>query len=127
MPDATSLVRVLNDILTRDRRYHPDAYAFVLATLQDTVRRLDRPRHVTGQELLDGLRRYALDQFGPMTRTVLNAWGLYTTDDVGEIVFALIDAKILGKTSTDSKDDFKARYTFDEAFDRAIRYTLHEE
>ena len=122
MPDATSLVRVLNDILTRDRRYHPDAYAFVLATLQDTVRRLERPRHVTGQELLDGLRRYALDQFGPMTLTVLSAWNLNSTDDLGAVVFNLIESGLLTKTPEDRPEDFHHVYSFPQAFGGPYRY-----
>ena len=124
MEDLTPLFRTLDDLVARDRRYHREAYTFVLATLHDTVGRLARPRHVSGQELLEGLRRYALDQYGPMARAMLNAWGIHATEDIGEIVFNLVDVRLLGKSATDSKDDFKTLYAFDEAFDRGVRYTL---
>lgn len=127
MEDATPLFRTLDALLLRDRRYHREAYVFVLAALHDTVRRLARPRHISGRELLDGLRRYALDQYGPMARAVLNAWGVRATEDIGEIVFNLIDARLLGRSATDSRDDFKTVYAFDEAFDRGVRYTLSAE
>lgn len=127
MPDANPLLRTLDEIVTRDPRYHREAYTLVLAALHDTVNHLKRPRHITGQELLDGLRRYALDQYGPMARTVLNAWGLHATDDVGEIVFTLVDAQLLGKSAADSKEDFRSRYSFEAAFDQGICYTLGAE
>ncbi|NQT93736.1 MAG: hypothetical protein HQ559_13330 [Lentisphaerae bacterium] len=82
---------------------------------------LDRPqnskkRHVSGAELLDGLRVYALQEFGPMAVTVLNAWGIRATDDIGDIVFQLVESGVLGKTDEDRRDDFAGVYDFDEAF-----------
>ena len=127
MEDLTPFFRTLDALITRDRRYHREAYTFVLAVLHDIVHRLERPRHISGQELLEGLRRYALDQYGPMARAVLNMWGIHTTEDIGEIVFSLVDARLLGKSATDSKDDFKTLYSFEEAFDRGVRYTLSAE
>lgn len=127
MQDVNPLSRTLDEIITRDPRYHREAYTFVLAALHDTVSHLQRPRHITGQELLDGLRRYALDQYGPMARTVLNTWGLQATDDIGEIVFTLVDARLLGKSAADSKEDFQDYYSFEAAFDRGIRYTFGAE
>lgn len=124
MEDLTAFFRTLDQLVTRNPRYHREAYAFVLAALHDTVNQLERPRHISGQELLEGLRRYALDQYGPMARAVLNAWGMHATEDIGEIVFNLVDARLLGKSATDFKDDFKMLYSFEEAFDRGVRYTL---
>jgi len=111
-------------ILKRDLRYDRDAYLFVRAGLDFTVKLQKKtektsqatPRHVTGQELLEGLRRYALQQFGPMTKTVLSYWGVNRCEDFGEIVFNMVDSGILGKHERDSRDDFKSGYDFDEAF-----------
>ena len=75
-------------------------------------------RHVTGQELLDGVRRYALEQFGPLVTTVLGTWRVTTTDDFGRLVFNLIDAHIFGRTERDSLSDFCGGYTFYDAFVR---------
>ncbi|MFA7256196.1 MAG: Minf_1886 family protein [Kiritimatiellales bacterium] len=109
---------LLQNILTRDPRYTAEAYAFVRAGLDYTVRRLEKPRHVSGQELLSGLREFALTEFGPMTKTVLNGWGIQRTEDIGEIVFNMVEAGMLGKTENDSRADFANGYDFAEAFSK---------
>jgi uncharacterized repeat protein (TIGR04138 family) len=73
-------------------------------------------RHVSGQELLHGLREFALKEYGPMSKAVLNEWGIKTTDDIGQIVFNLVNSGVLGKNDTDSPGDFKNVFTFDDAF-----------
>src|SRR5439155_18738034 len=75
-----------------------------------------KKRHVTGRELLDGIRRLGLERFGPMAPTVFEAWGVRRTADFGEIVFNMVEIGFLGKTDTDSRDDFKDGYDFDAAF-----------
>ena len=117
-PNAEEL---LESILTRDPRYAADAYIFVRAGLDYTVRRLEKPRHVSGRELLDGIREFALSEFGPMTQTVLNGWGIRRTEDVGEIVFNMVETGLLGKTEKDSRADFANGYSFDEAFRKPFR------
>lgn len=118
LPDTDELMR---QILANDPRYSVEAYGFVRAGLDFTVRRLERPRHVSGQELLDGLREFALGEFGPMTKTVLNGWGITRTEDFGEIVFNLVDAGLLGQTDEDDRADFANGYDFDEAFLQPFR------
>jgi len=112
---------LLQTILTRDPRYTAEAYAFVRAGLDYTVRRLEKPRHVSGRELLDGIREFALAEFGPMAKTVLNGWGIQRTEDVGEIVFNMVETGLLGKTDKDSRADFANGYDFDEAFRKPFR------
>jgi uncharacterized repeat protein (TIGR04138 family) len=73
-------------------------------------------RHVAGPELLDGVRLYALKEFGPMVVTVLSYWGIHSCEDVGHMVFNLIGAGIFGKTEEDSIEDFKNVFDFHEAF-----------
>lgn len=116
---------ILQNILTRDPRYTSEAYAFVRAGLDYTVRRLDKPRHVSGQELLDGIREFALAEFGPMTRTVLNGWGIRRTEDIGEMVFNMVETGLLGKTEKDSRADFANGYDFDEAFRKPFLPASH--
>lgn len=106
----------LQGILTRDPRYAAEAYEFVRAALGYTIRKLETPRHVSGHELLEGVREFALAEYGPMTRTVLEGWGIRATEDVGEIVFNLVEAGLLGKTERDSRADFADGYDFDEVF-----------
>lgn len=122
----------LDALLTRDGRYERDAYLFLRDALDFTVKETHRTksaaadsgggggnsRHVTGQELLDGVRRYALEQFGPMVPTVLAEWRVASTEDVGRMVFNLIDANIFGRTEHDSLDDFRGGYDFYDAFVR---------
>ncbi len=75
-------------------------------------------RHVSGPELLDGARRYALKEFGPMVITVFDSWGIRSCEDIGNMVFNLIGAGVFGKTDQDSIEDFKNVYDFEEAFVR---------
>ena len=116
-----SAEKLLEDILVRDPRYTVEAYAFVRAGLDFTVRRLDKPRHVSGQELLTGIRIIALEEFGPMAKTVLNDWGIKRTEDVGEIVFNMVETGLLGKTAEDNRDDFANGYDFEEAFRKPFK------
>ena len=105
-------------ILQKDRRFARDAYEFVREALDYTRVWMDRKGHVSGQELLEGIRRYALDQFGPMAKTVLNMWGITNCEDFGAIVFNLIEQKVFSKTTEDSMEDFRGGYDFGEAFDK---------
>jgi len=108
-------------ILRRDKRYAREAYEFVREALEYTRVWMNRRGHVTGQELLEGIRKYALDQFGPMAKTVLNLWGVKGCEDFGSIVFNLVDQKVLSRTSHDSIDDFHDGYDFEEAFDKPYK------
>jgi len=99
-----------------DGRYRREAYLFVLAAVEFVVGRLTERRHVSGKELLDGIRELGLARFGLMTKTVFDHWGVHRTEDFGEIVFRLVGAQLLSKTDEDSMSDFEGVYDFDEAF-----------
>jgi len=107
-------------IVAADPRYRPDAYHFVRAALDFTRRGGGRQRNeardVSSKELLDGLRRYALETYGPMTTTVLAEWGVASCEDFGEIVFNLIAHNCEGKSDADKREDFKNGYDFHDAF-----------
>lgn len=125
---SKELFRTIGTICAADRRYRPEAYLFTLAALHFTVAALPQPRHVTGRELVTGIRQYALDQFGPMSRAVFEHWGLRATEDFGRIVFALVEHRVLSKTEQDSLEDFRGVYEFDEAFSpSAVAYTLADD
>ncbi len=127
MKDASSeLLMKIDRICRADHRYKPEAYLFVLAGLHFTVSSLPKPRHVTGQELLEGLRIYGLEQFGPLARQVFEHWGVKTTQDFGHIVFSLVEAKLLGKTEEDSLKDFQGVYEFETAFDPQPLFKLSD-
>ncbi len=76
----------------------------------------DESKHISGKELCIGLRDYALERYGMMAGTVLDHWGLHSTDDFGRIVFAMVEAGLMRKTDEDSLEDFHCVYTFAEAF-----------
>lgn len=121
-----SFEEALEHICAEDERYDPDAYRFIRDALDYTIRLLDKPRagqgrHVSGHELLDGIRHYALAEFGPMALRVLHTWGLRETGDFGEIVFHLVDLGVLGRTEEDRREDFSGGYDFDEAFGAPFR------
>ena len=120
-PDFSEIVTL---ICKEDPRFDRKAYDFVRLGLDHTVKELrkkdntrsDRSRHVSGPELLQGLRIYALDQYGPLAKTVLNAWGIRRCRDFGDIVFNLIEYNVFSKTDSDRREDFADIYDFDEAF-----------
>lgn len=108
-------------ILTKDSRYDEHAYLFLREALDFTIKLLAKPaqgpaRHVSGGELLEGIRQYALKEYGPMAKTVLNRWGINRCEDFGEIVFNLVEAGTLGKTDEDKREDFAGGYDFEKAF-----------
>ena len=116
-----SFEETLGKIQAKDPRYHREAYLFVREALDHTQKTIGkdprgRIRHVTGQELLGGIREFALQQFGPMTKTVLEEWGVHRCEDFGEIVFNMVEAGWLAKTNKDSRADFQNGYDFQAAF-----------
>jgi uncharacterized repeat protein (TIGR04138 family) len=115
---AADLENAILDVAQKHGRYKPNAYRFTLDAVGFTVRALEENRHVSGNELLEGIRRLALDRFGPMAKTVFEQWGVSTTEDFGAIVFQLVDEGLLGKTEQDKMSDFARGYDFDDAFVR---------
>src|SRR3954465_10790825 len=107
-------------ILEKDSRYQRDAYLFVREALDFTQKAAIKEHreglHVTGQELFGGIRDFALAQFGPMSLTVLEEWGITRCEDFGEIVFNMVENNLLAKTDTDSRGDFQGAYDFEDAF-----------
>lgn len=124
----------LAELLRRDKRYHVDAYVFVFDALRyaheqlgmgrspgsmdDTVvdNLSEEERHITGQQLCEAIRLYAVKQYGGLAKSVLNHWGVHTTGDFGEIVFNLISIGQMRKTDSDRREDFDGIFSFDEAF-----------
>jgi len=115
MPEQNDFHSLVEGICQRDIRYKPDAYEFVLEALYFTQKKLEKAGHVSGKELLEGIREFALQQYGPMARTVFSHWGINKTDDFGNMVFNMIDKKLLSKTELDTIEDFRAVYEFDTA------------
>jgi uncharacterized repeat protein (TIGR04138 family) len=116
-----SFEELVERVVTRDPRYRPEAYLFLREALDFTQKKVtgevvDTERHVTGQQLVLGIRDFAVEHFGPMAYDLLHEWGMRRCEDFGEIVFNLIECQVLRKTDTDSRDDFKSVYTFEEAF-----------
>src|SRR5260370_22339255 len=112
---------VLESVITNDPRYHRDGYIFLRDALDFTTKQQKKikgatVRHVAGPELLDGVRQYALKEFGPMVITVFDSWGIHSCEDIGHMVFNLIGAGIFGKTEEDSMEDFKNVYDFQDVF-----------
>jgi len=108
-------------IFGRDSRYPREAYVFVREALDFTQKLVGKEtrgaiRHVSGQELLEGIRKFALNQFGPMTTTVFEEWNIRHCRDFGEIVFNMVEIGLLAKTEKDTRDDFQNGYDFTDAF-----------
>lgn len=112
--------QAVKSIRSRDPRFEVEAYQFLSEALNQSVIELkeeSKPnRHVTAEELLLGFRDLALKEYGPMAITLLNEWGLYTTSDIGTMVFQLIDEGVFGKQDSDQPEDFCDVYDFHKAF-----------
>jgi uncharacterized repeat protein (TIGR04138 family) len=126
----------LDELVRNDPRYAYEAYEFVFAALAHTQKMLGRipppdtasekDYHVTGRQLLEGVRDLALREFGLMARTVFRIWGINRTDDFGAIVFNLVEANLMSKTDKDDLADFRNVYDLDQALVRDYRIELPE-
>ena len=118
MSEVEFAEEVLVELQERNPRFHGKAYLFLLSALHTVMESLDQPRHVTGTELAEGVRRLALKQFGPLARTVLEHWGIHSTEDLGDIVFTLVDHGVLIKEEEDHREDFRDVFDFEEVFEK---------
>jgi uncharacterized repeat protein (TIGR04138 family) len=128
----------LAEIVRRNPRYAYEAYEFVFAALSYTQKKLKRvppedevghpsPQyHVSGRELVEGIRDLALREFGLMARTVFRMWGINRTDDLGEIVFNLVAENLMSKTDQDNRADFHDLFDLDQALVEQFRIHLDE-
>lgn len=121
MKELESFLEKIEKVMKENHQYKFEAYSFVMAGLHHTVSKLPKTRHITGPELLHGIRDYALEQYGALARTVLNYWGIFKTDDFGKIVFALVEVGVLRKQPEDKIEDFANVYDFAEAFDKSYK------
>ena len=107
-------------ILNRDKRFDPHAYFFLKDALDFTLKRVEegnggQARHVSGPELLEGFRDFALEQFGPMASTLMIEWGVRKCQDVGDMVFLLIEEQVFGKQDSDRREDFSGTFDLEES------------
>jgi uncharacterized repeat protein (TIGR04138 family) len=126
-------------VARNDPRYAYEAYEFIFQALEYTQKMLGRPptdetadpnevrNHVSGRQLMEGARAFALQEFGMMARVVFRMWGIQRTDDFGEIVFNLIEAELMSKTDNDCRADFHEIFDLDEALTSGFRIVLEEE
>lgn len=124
--DGRLLDRIQQDYLdsSRDARYALPAYTFVLQGLEFFLATKGEKRHVSGQELASGLAEFAHKQFGPLAYSVLNIWGVRTTDDFGFIVYNLIDIGAMSKTDDDSVEDFFNVFDLEKHFQTVDYYPI---
>ena len=113
---ASNLEDRLKEVVARDGRYHINAYRFVYEALDYTVKRLDKKRHISGRELLEGIKNLAIEQFGGLACMVLGIWGVSKTADFGNIVFNLVEADLMSRSEDDTREDFDGVYDFREVF-----------
>ena len=115
---------IVEEIYEKDIRYKEDAYVFVMEALAYTQKKFKRTKHVKGEEMLQGMKELLLNKFGPMTLTVLKHWGINNTEDFGNIVFNLVENRVLSKTEDDNIEEFRDGYDFGEVFDSGYRKQL---
>ena len=98
-------------------------YMFVVAALEYAQSKLPARRHLSGAELAWACRDFALEQFGLLAPTVLAHWDIRSTEDLGRIVFQLIDVGLLARQPTDKLEDFERVYDFAEVFRAGYRWS----
>jgi uncharacterized repeat protein (TIGR04138 family) len=121
-------IEKIRALVREDPRYPFDAYIFLFQALEFTTARVvGEKRHVAGKELLEGIRRFAIEAFGPLTLMVFKHWGVRKTEDFGEMVWNLVERELMGKTPEDRKEDFADGYAFSDAFapERLLPQTLN--
>ncbi|MCX7995894.1 MAG: hypothetical protein N3A65_09040 [candidate division WOR-3 bacterium] len=116
----------LTRILQKDPRYRLEAYIFVLEALYYAREKFKVKKHVTGQQLLEGIKELALDRFGALAKMVFEYWGVKETIDFGNIVFNMVEEGILSKTENDSIEDFKNIYDFEEVFVKNYKFEFND-
>lgn len=121
--DIDSIIEL---ITLEDPRYHEDAYEFVLDALHFSQKKFRRSKHVSGKELLEGIKELVMRRFGPMGISVLKFWGVKSTEDFGNIVFNLVNKKLLSKTQEDCLEDFKDVFDFERIFNTVYRERLRK-
>ena len=120
----------LRQVALRDGRYSPEAFRFLFESLDTALKLAGKEeaeggdRHVSGQEVLAGMRQNALDSFGPLAAHVWRSWGVRETIDWGRIVFLLVDEGLLKRQEGDRVEDFEAGFDFDQVFVEGYRTEL---
>lgn len=130
-----SAQRAMEQLLIRDKRYKLEAYVFMRDALSFAQRHLmanineddEESRHMTGQQLCEACRLFALDQFGYLAKLVLANWGLKSTSDFGEVVYNLIEIKHMRKSESDRREDFDNVFRFEDAFEPSFESLSPEE
>ncbi len=107
---------LLSELIKKDPRFPLDAYLLINDGLQYAYKITGRKDHITAHELLEGIRQLMLKRYGQMAKMVLNSWGIYTTDDIGQIVFNLVNAGLMVKRGNERLEDFHGVYEFEQAF-----------
>ncbi|NLX12136.1 MAG: hypothetical protein GXY44_00570 [Phycisphaerales bacterium] len=110
------------DFPTLAAAYHENSLPPEIRKIVDRIGGAEKlNRHVTGQQLCWAFRDAALARWGLMSRTVLAHWKITRTEDIGVIIFALVDHGWLQKQPTDLLEDFSNVFDFDEVFERVYR------
>ena len=144
----TSPLQAMRDLLEDDRRYKLEAYQFIRESLQYAHENMEligdeataaaspssapppeqpMPRHVTGQQLCEACRQYAIEQYGYLAKIVLANWGVHSTSDFGELVYNLIRIEQMRKSESDRREDFDDVYSFDDAFEPKFEFASKDE
>lgn len=121
-PSPVSFWDAVGRIREHDKRYSPEAYAFVMDSLDYAIRKIGKRRHVSAAELLEFSCDFARNRYGVLAFSVLRKWGVTCTGDIGSVVYRLIDEQVLAEQKGDSPSDFSGVFDLkrrleDEYFD----------
>jgi uncharacterized repeat protein (TIGR04138 family) len=117
MDGPLSFWEAVDDIRSSDDRFAPEAYGFVMDALEHTLRSIGIPRHVSARELLEGMCAFARERYGVMSYTLLERWNVTSTEDIGDVVFQLVDAGVLSRQDSDSRLEFSGVFALREVLE----------
>ncbi len=120
--ESSNGYEMIEKVAEESGRFKPAAFLFVLRSIEHCRRRLARSGHVTGSELVESVRQLALTEYGPTSKLVLNDWGIHRTEDIGTLVFLMVEHQLLSRTEEDTIGDFADGFDFDVEFVQKYRW-----
>lgn len=122
--DRDKVLEMVDEIVRKDDRYKVEAYLFIRDAFMHTMVRLGKGRHLTGRDLLEGIRKLGLERFGPTARMVFEHWGVKSTEDFGQVVMNLVAAGLMHKADEDTLREFRDVFDFREEFEEKYKFRI---
>jgi uncharacterized repeat protein (TIGR04138 family) len=99
------LLEGIHQIVQKQGKYPAAAYVMIYNTLH-WLQEKGQEGHIAGPDLARAVFFYTIDTCGFLAKTVWQQLKLERSEDIGEMVYHLVDANLIGKVPTDNQSDF---------------------